>query len=105
MTTPAAHLPAVWRLIEVLRDASRADRAHWPSFAHAFDRFPVPVSEAGAVAHVVAKAATRVLSQLAHAHPSGEAAMRLSLLSLSDVLNQEANANGCPYPKPFHLRD
>ena len=99
-------LPAIWQLIEVLREAHRAPLAQWRSFANSVDALPkVPISEAGIPAHFIADAARRVLTQLPHIHPSSEAATRMSLLSLSDFLNQEANANGCPFPRPFYAKD
>ena len=101
----APTLPAVWRLIETLRDASR-DPVRWASYAKASDDLPeVPISEAGAVAHMISKAAIRVLQQLPHAHPSSRAAAQMTLLSLSDWLNQEATAHGCDFPRPYYDKD
>ncbi len=101
-----SELPAVWRVIEVLRDAHRAERIHWRSFANAAPSIPnIPVSQAGAVAHIIGKAARHVVSQLRHAQPASEASLRLTLLHLSDILNNEANAHGCEYPQSYHAKD
>jgi hypothetical protein len=99
-------IPAVWRLIDVLREAHKADRSHWRTFSTAAENLPeVPVNEAGPCAHVIARNARSVLKALVHTAPCADGAARMSLLSLSDWLNQEANAHGCEYPQPYHLKD
>lgn len=99
-------IPAIWRLIDLMRDAHKAERSHWRTFATAVETLPdVPVSEAGPCAHVIARSARSVLRALMHGAPSADASARMTLLVLSDWLQREANAHGCERPLPYHLRD
>lgn len=93
---------ALPRIVDFLRAAHRADAAQFASYANAVDALPrVMPSEAGAVAVSAAGAAKTFVKQLPHAHVSALPALRLCILSASDVLQQELNAHHQP---PYYNR-
>lgn len=99
-------LPAIWQWVSFLREMHTAPVEAWPRFARDADALPgVPVHQGGMEAHKIASAARMIVKHLPHVHASSRAAAQMTLLSLSDLLHQEANAAGVAYPQPFYARD
>lgn len=95
------------RIIELLREAGHANRAHWRSYAMAIDRVErVGATEAGACAFALAGAARSLIRQLPHAHESAEPELRAICLSLANALQIELNERGNPDAgRPYYAKE
>ena len=93
-------------LIQMLRDASNAPAAEWPSFARGIDPLArVATSEAGACASILASSARALLLQLDRLDRETHPSMRMAMLAMSDVLQAELNARGTNQSQPYYTRD
>lgn len=94
-----ATLPPLPRLIAFMRACAGAKREDWASLSRKVGDLPmVTVSEAGDAAFILTHAARRIVMQLPLVVVESDGAMRMTLMCLSDMLQQELNAaGGQPY--------